>query len=250
MNRPSAAYQTQRQNIGIIAGSGPESGVDLWHKILKNNQKRFGKHFRGDLDAPNVTIISDPRLGLSMELEQHHHQVWESLREDIEDLSQRVVWYAIACNTLNFFAERIRSLNLSARLISFTDCVRAYLRRNHIMQVCLLGARPVMDLGPWSAYRRLPELVDVEVLGDIQDLHRLIYDIKTYGPDHGGLANRFEEMLSGITSRVVLLACTELPLLRGIKTSKTLIDVTELVVEALVDRSFINSTNAARLAKT
>ena len=34
-----------RRCIGIIAGSGPEAGVDLWSKVLRHNQDRFGPRF-------------------------------------------------------------------------------------------------------------------------------------------------------------------------------------------------------------
>ncbi len=59
-----------RKKIGIITGSGPEAGVDLWQKILKINKDILKEDFHGDLDAPNVTIFSVPELGHSMELEK------------------------------------------------------------------------------------------------------------------------------------------------------------------------------------
>jgi aspartate racemase len=241
--KPADEVQSLRHNIGIITGSGPEAGADLWLKILEANKKRFGPHFRGDLDAPNVTIISDPVLGLSMELEKCHEVVWECLRNNVKDLCQRVDWYAIACNTLNFFEDQLKSIDLKAHLVSFADCAAAFIRHHHINRICLLGARPVMDLGPWSAYRRLPEIVEVEVLPDTAGLHQLIYDIKTHGPLHAGISSRFEEMLAGISSEAVLLACTELPLIAGIRTTKTLIDITDLVAKALVERSFTGGTD-------
>jgi aspartate racemase len=239
MNRTDR-NRAQRRNIGIIAGSGPEAGVDLWNKVLAVNKQRFGRDFRGDLDAPHVTIISDPELGLSMELERYHDRVWERLEEDVRTLSGQVAYYAIACNTLNVFEDRIKALDLPGRLISFCDCVLAHIRRHNLRRVCLFGARPVMDLGVWSAYRTLPRLVEVEVLPAAADLHQLIYDVKTYGPRHNGLAARFEEMLGKIESEVVLLACTELPLIPRIRTSKQLVDVTQLVAQELVAHSFVN----------
>jgi aspartate racemase len=243
MNPPDGVHPP-RHNIGIITGSGPEAGADLWCKVLEANKKRFGARYRGDLDAPNVTIISDPELGLSMELERNSAVVWERLQNNVKDLSLRVAWYAIACNTLNVFADQLNALDLPARLVSFADCVTAYIHQHNLRKVCLLGARPVTNLGMWSAYRRLPEIVEVEVLPEAAGLHQLIYDIKSHGPRHDGISPHFEKMLREISSEVVLLACTELPLITGIQTPKTLIDVTELVAETLVERSFTGGTDA------
>ena len=55
-----------RKKIGIITGSGPEAGVDLWMKILEENKRVLKENFRGDLDAPDVTIFSIQQLGHSM----------------------------------------------------------------------------------------------------------------------------------------------------------------------------------------
>ena len=57
-----------RPTLGIITGSGPEAGIDLWAKVLRKNMAAFGQDFRGDLDAPRVVVASEPELGLSMDL--------------------------------------------------------------------------------------------------------------------------------------------------------------------------------------
>ena len=224
-----------RKKIGIITGSGPEAGLDLWAKLLDANKRRLGPLFRGDLDAPCVKIISEPKLGLSMEMDENHGKVWETLEQTAGELADLVDVYAIACNTLNCFQDRLVQLNLPARLISFPDVVQSYVRENRLERICLLGARPVMELGKWSAYRRLPEIVEVETPEDPDDLHQLIYDIKARGGEGGDIRERFEHMLSGIQSRAVLLACTELPLIQNVTTTKNLLDVTALVADKLVD---------------
>jgi aspartate racemase len=236
------AYKNNRtrKTIGIITGSGPEAGVDMWTKILAANKKRLGEDFHGDLDTPRVAIISEPKLGLSMELEQNRDAVWHYLKKTAAKLARLVDYYVIACNTLNYFQQKLEKLDLGARLVCFTDVVSDFVRRNHIRRLCLLGARPVIDLGNWSAYRRLPEIVDVEVPAARDQLHQLIYDIKTHGPQADTIALDFKNLLATIQSNTVLLACTELPLIRNVSTDKTLLDVTELVAAKLVEISFGN----------
>jgi aspartate racemase len=231
-------YQvSRRKTIGIITGSGPEAGVDLWVKVLEANRRRFGEDFRGDLDAPPVTIISEPELGLSMEMAQHAERVWRRLEKAARNLSPLVDCYAVACNTLNCFQDRLSGLALTAPLVSFSDVVAAYIRKHRMETVGLLGAKPVTDLSEWSAYRRLASTVSVEVPKDAEALHQLIYDVKIYGAAHEGFTDRFKSVLEGLKAETVLLACTELPLIPPVTAKKTLLDVTRLVAETLVDIS-------------
>lgn len=227
-----------RPRLGIITGSGPEAGMDMWAKLLEENRRRLGQAFRGDLDAPAVSIISDPELGLSMELQKTEQQVWNALRQDVLALDGTVAAFAIACNTLNLFAERIRELNLRSVFVSFCDVLEHYLRSRGLTRVCLLGARPVAELGEWSPYRSLRQHVTFEPV-QAQALHQLIYDIKALGPRHPELRPRFARLLDSIEADTVMLACTELPLIADIDTDKQLVDVTQLVAEAMLDHSLI-----------
>ena len=230
-----------RPRLGIITGSGPEAGMDMWAKLLEENRRRLGPAFRGDLDAPALSIMSEPELGLSMELEKTEEQVWQVLRDAIYQLNGRVSAFCIACNTLNLFAERIQALELHSEFISFADVLRAYLQRSGVQRVCLLGARPVAELGAWSPYRALQEVVEFETLAEPQRLHQLIYDIKALGPRHPTLRPQLLELLASIDADVVLLACTELPLIADVTTSKQLVDITQLVVEAMLDHTGIHA---------
>lgn len=235
----SLAEPRSRPAIGILTGSGPEAGIDLWTKLLHENRRRLGPAFRGDIDAPAVHVVSDPALGLSMELERTEAQVWAALKADAQALDGRAAVYAIACNTLNLFADRLHALALRAQLLSFTEVVGEHLKRSGAQRVCLLGARPVAELGDWSPYRALRAHFDFEPLGAdaTEALHQLIYDIKWRGAAHPGLRERFAALLAGIKSPMVLLACTELPLVAELPGDERLVDVTQLVAEALLDRT-------------
>jgi aspartate racemase len=224
------------KKIGIITGSGPEAGLDLWKKILQSNRALLGESFRGDLDAPNVTLFSEPLLGLSMELEQYDTVVWDCLSTAAQAMSQRVDYYVIACNTLNYYQPKLDALNLSAKLISFADVVLEYLRENKIGKIALLGARPVTDLGAWSPYQKLIGYLDIELPKPIHavQLHQLIYDVKTFGGEIPEIRSRFRAIIDSLESQTVLLACTELPLIALKSVRHQLIDVTELVARKLV----------------
>jgi len=226
-----------RATIGIVAGSGPEAGLDLWAKVLRHNQAAFGAAFRGDLDAPRVVAVSEPDLGLSMDLAANDAAVWAALRRVLSALSPQVDAFAIACNTLNWYAPRIAALDLDAEFISFQSAIADWIGRTGTARVALLGAAPVTAMGDWSAYRDLRDLVEVEVPADSAALHRLIEDVKRLGSAEATLRPRFKALVESLSSDVVLLACTELPLIADIGTDRTLVDVTDLVAAKLAERS-------------
>lgn len=221
--------------IGIITGSGPEAGIDLWHKILHANRRLQGARFRGDLDAPHVTMFSEPTLGLSMELAEHDTEVWACLKLAAQSIAQRVDYYAIACNTLNYYQPQLDALGLPAKLVSFADVVLSFLHQHDIGRIALLGAKPVTDLGLWSHYRKLAERVEIELPDalTIGELHRLIYDVKTFGGNLPDIQHRFQAIVDALQSDTVLLACTELPLIPPPQTNKRIVDVTDLVAQEL-----------------
>jgi aspartate racemase len=229
------ANPASRKKIGIITGSGPEAGIDLWSKLLAANRRIHGDRFRGDLDAPDVIILSESTLGLSMELAENDWVVWQCLRQAAETIAPRVDYYAIACNTLNYYQPQLEALQLPARLVSFADAVTDYVKEHRIERVALLGARPVTDLGLWSHYRALAEHVRIELPKPAVavQLHQLIYDVKTHGGNDAGIRRRFAEVLRGLESHAVLLACTELPLIPIDAGDRQVVDVTELVARKL-----------------
>ena len=144
---------------------------------------------------------------------------------------------AIASNTLNWFAPRIAELNLSAEFVSFQSVLEEWIANTGVPRLALLGAGPVIEMGEWSAYRDLTDLTEVELPSDPKALHRLIEDVKRLGSDDPSLRPRFKQIVDSLASDVLILACTELPLIADIDTEKTLVDVTDLVADALVVHS-------------
>lgn len=234
----------RRATIGIVAGSGPEAGIDLWAKILRRNAAVLGPAFRGDLDAPRVVVLSEPQLGLSMDLAVNEGPVWETMHSAASRIAAQSDAWAIACNTLNWFAPRIKSLGLPSELVSFPEVVADWLAATGLRKLGLLAAAPVTEMGAWSAYRDLSGLVEIETPADRAALQALIHDVKRLGSADPGLRPRFARIVEAMQADTLLLACTELPLIAGIPTSKTLVDVTDLVADALVARSLAGGDRA------
>lgn len=234
-----------RATIGIVAGSGPEAGIDLWSKVLRRNAVVLGSAFHGDLDAPRVIVLSEPQLGLSMDLAANEAAVWEAIQSTATRIAKECDTWAIACNTLNWYAPRIAGLDLPSEFVSFQTVVADWIRASGIRKLGLLGAAPVTEMGEWSAYRDLAQLVEIEVPADRTTVQDLIYDVKRLGSSDPGLRPRFAEIVEAMRADTLLLACTELPLIADISSSKTLVDVTDLVADALVARSLAVGDRAA-----
>ncbi len=231
--------RSERRRIGLVAGSGPEAGVDLWSKIIEETKTLLAEHYLGDLDGPRVRIISSPILGMSMELERNDVAVWPELERVFDELASQTDYIAIACNTLNYYDRQLKASPRNAELISVADVVTEYLDDHGHSSVALLGAAPVTKLDRWSAYARLSDHFEIEVPTDTGALHQIIYDVKQYGGDHRDVDSRFSDLVSGLKSKTILLACTELPLVPVTVSGKEFVDVTRLLARKLVHKAFV-----------
>jgi aspartate racemase len=224
----------RRLRIGIIAGSGPEAGIDLWSKILRANRETLGEQFGGDVDSPPVVIFSEPVLGLSMDLPRNDEVVWRRLEKAVRDLVPHVDIFTIACNTLHYYADRIRKICGNAVFLDVADVVRSHIKASASGSVALMGAASVASLDEWSPYLAVHREVLFETPADLESLHNLIHDIKLIGGETPDVRSRFIEVVSRLNAPTVFLACTELPLVHASVPGKVLVDVNKLLAENLV----------------
>jgi L-asparaginase len=231
--------ETRRHRIGIIAGSGPEAGIDMWRKVLQEHRTALGSRYRGDIDAPETVIVSLPELGYSMDLEHEEARVWAALQDAARRVAEQVDVFVIACNTLNHFAGRLRALQLPAVLLTPAEAALAEIERRELTRVALLGSRQTLDLDRWSSYRALRDRVQLELPADRERLHRLIEAVKLAGGSSPELEEEFAAFRRELDSDTVLLASTELPLLEGPAASEEsgAIDVSRLLARAAVNWS-------------
>lgn len=226
------------KRIGIISGSGSEAGVDLWSKILLANREYLGSEFKGDLDAPEITIRSVPELGLSIDMEANREEVKDILLSATEDLKDYADLYGIACNTINAF-QRILYLQENApEFVSVADACKEFLSHKFDQPIALLGTRHTMAFGQDSGYADIENLFKFEVAADPFELHQLIEDVKKFGPTGHGLSERLSKIVEELKSDTVLLACTELPLIATFESQKELVDVSDLLAKTLIKRAY------------
>ncbi len=236
-----------RRSIAIVTGNAPESGMALWEAVNGRVRRLLGDENAGDASMPPVRVVSLPELGMTMELDARADDVWDALRPVVEELCEGdVALLAIACNTTQYFVERIRAICEPAGVafVSLPEVVAAWLGAHRVRDVALVGIPYVAQLdGGWSAYADPLQDFDVEQLADgtLERLVELAYRVKEDGPTQGGL-NRLRSILSqGVQSSHVVLALTELSILlplqrKGGRSGKTIVDPVALYAEALARR--------------
>lgn len=233
-----------RYDIGILAGSGPEAGADMWVAILSEWRSALGSSFRGDEDAPAVLIHSDPRLGASMSLDETIDSVRDVVFEHAPSFDASCRSWVIACNTINRLAPDIAAAAPDSSFVGFAEVVESLLDRlGSERRVALLGAAPVARLGQNSPYAALADRLEPLDPVTIDTVHELILDVKRLGPATIELSRRLDDVCAQIDADHLLLACTELPLLAG--TDQRAIDVTRSVASHVV-RQTINKRTVER----
>jgi len=225
----------ERQRLGIIAGSGPEAGLQLWEAILATARTRLGGHYRGDIDAPYVVIVSDPVLGHSMDLRSYQDLVLRHLKEAVQVVDKLADVYAIACVTLHSLLPQIEAVPRSGMLVSVIDSMVAYAKTKSLSEIALISAESFpREENP--LLHNFNEFVTVELPKDPSLVRALVLDIKRLGGKDRDVIRRFRRLVDSLTSETVMLACTDLPLVQTRIEGRRIVDCTELLAKSIVDR--------------
>jgi len=244
---PRPPHLTGRRSIAILTGNAPESGIAVWQKVNDFVRELLGKENTGDSSMPPVRVISLPELGMTMELNGRAEDVWAKLAPAIAELcATDTAILAIACNTTQYFVERIRALTDPAgvEFVCLPEVVAAWLQAQQVRDVALVGIPYVADLAAgWSAYAEPLREFHVEELDErtFAQLIELAYRVKEEGATEGGL-NKLRSILNhGVQSSHVVLALTELSMLlarqrRTGRSGKTMVDPLSLYAECLARR--------------
>lgn len=225
------------KSIGIIAGAGPEAGIDLWKKILEANRRHHGDNFRGDIDAPEVLVHSIPELGFAMNLQEHESRLWAALLRAITHMDSQTNLLCIACNVLHTFADRIRALDTTLDLVSIVDVTCDHICSAGINRVGFLSISSVMALEGNSPYAALRDSANIVTAADSAAVDVLIREVKRHGASFPGLRERYDDIVRDLGVDSVILACTELPLLSHPLPGIEQIDATRLLADEVVRRS-------------
>lgn len=244
-NQNSTVLATKQKAIGIIGGSGPEAGIDIFAKILAQHRKKLGKSYRSDRDAPNIVLMSiadlgGPRTPIDLQpgnSEGTYDASLKALIETVQKMLPLVDAFCLACNTLHTMETNILDTIVDADRdpSSFVSMVGETIRecQTHLKQrgipntkIAILGGPATMD---FSEKSRSSGKRFLEALGkdsfyllpprEVKILQAIIWQIKDDGrsPTSGEALEAYKCLLKDLATKhgvsICLLNCTELPLI-------------------------------------
>eukprot|EP00397_Hematodinium_sp_SG-2012_P010213 GEMP01010322.1.p1 GENE.GEMP01010322.1~~GEMP01010322.1.p1 ORF type:complete len:261 (+),score=52.20 GEMP01010322.1:59-841(+) len=245
--------------IGIITGSGPQAGIDLWQKILLLNQEAIERERRygGDADAPHVIVHSVPKIGgphFVSKLEKsspEYEPLMKALQDTIILISRDCDVFCICCHTLHFleaeiqaFVDKLRTDGHEvAQFMSIVATTRDAIIKSGAHKVSIMGSLLSSDVEGKSPYRCMTKIPGVECKAAADKCRQLQQDAiaacKQNGPENPRVLSNMSAVLAELGSLdMLVLACTEFPLIASYcpKTVHAqLFDPTEELARRLLD---------------
>jgi aspartate racemase len=234
------------ETIGVLTGNPCDSGLDLCGGVITHIRHLLGKNSLGDVSMPKILVVSNPEIGISMEMDIREDALRQALLGGIEELcAAGAKILAHPAHTTHFFAPEMAKCAAAkgARFLSMVDATVAWLRKEGVTEIALLGTHYVTDFNSrWSVYR--DALEGIEVHHPSQEgwnkIHDLGYAVQQTGPNPQWF-NWMRDLLKDEVPekcKHVVLAMTEFsPVVRHLKNkgrrSKILIDPVDVYAEAI-----------------
>jgi len=216
------------KSIGIVGGAGPLAGAALLERVLSLSGNTYGCY--KDADFPQVTLLSFPfseMLSPEMDIEQLRQELSACLNQ-LRKNGAAVL--GIACNTLHAFLDEKDDL---ADLIHLPRVLSAEIRTAKIpLVLCTSTSRQ------FGLHKQFFPCVYPEPCMQVQ-IDRLIDQILK-GVEKQAVIQELLKVLEAVTSRTIILGCTELSLFTKHLSScnKWIIDPLEILANKLLEKSF------------
>jgi aspartate racemase len=221
------------KKIGILGGMGPEATAQLYFRIIKLFQRRYGAKY--DADFPEIIILNLPIPDV---VESPQQKVKCKLIYGLKKLaSAKVDFIAIPCNTINCYMPDFRN-EVSVPIIN--------LLRETVSEVQRLKLKRIGLLATEMSIRK--KIYD-KILGGIKMITPNLKQQKAVTQIilrvmAGEKRNSDKKMLQEIIlylrrkgAEKIILGCTELPLL--VKNNKDTLSTIEILAKAVVTKSIV-----------
>lgn len=227
------------KTIGILGGMGPEASANLYQKMIKYAQTRYGAV--QDEDYPPIIVYSLPLDGFDEKGISDFPLVKKQLIEGVKRLEfAGCDLIVIACNTVHHFYPAMQGA-VSIPILNIVEESLNRVKESGFQQIGLFASQSTVELKLYElAFEKkgikvvLPNKHQQEklnrviekVMGGHQGLHEVI-SLKEIA---------FEFMQRG--AQAIVMGCTEIPLaINQTHTDIKLFDTIEIIVEAAVDFS-------------
>src|SRR3989344_6878769 len=199
------------KTIGILGGMGPEATAELYLRIIRIFQTRYGA--RDDADFPRIFICSVPLPDVvgSVDTGDEVRDCLITAAMQLESVGCDFI--AVPCNTVSYFLQDIRS-SLSIPVLSVPEEVAKIVKRDNFEKVGLLATAMTIKKDLYgSVLKEVEIIVPTKEKTDI--LTKVILNLMS--------GNKLEEdrrVINGMIKNLqekgaerIILGCTELPLL-------------------------------------
>lgn len=233
--------KNKMKTIGILGGMGAEATVDLYMGIWKHYQTNFGAKY--DNDFPPVIIYSVPIPDVVESLENEKLTL-EMLQATAQTLEKGGVdFIVIACNTVQFLLDKIRQA-VKIPVVGIAEVNAQYLQGKGIKKTGILATKATIEK---KVYDGALDKIGIELIRPSEEDQAIVTEVimtqlagKTTETETKKLANVAEQLKSQ-GAEVVLLACTDLPLVFSQKdTDVPLINCTEIYANKAAELSVVD----------
>lgn len=223
------------KTIGILGGMGPEATSELYLKIIRIFQKRYGA--RGDADYPPMFLYNLPLPDVVQKASNVESILITALKTLRGAGSDFVV---IPCNTADCILKIAKNEN-KIPLISIVDETARFVKLRKYKKVGLLATSLTVRT---EIYSKSLNEAGIQLIApnerEQEKLTQIILNILE-GSKNSGDVIRMEEIIQRMASdgaEAVILGCTELPLLiTQSNAGVELINTISILAEAAVRES-------------
>jgi len=227
--------EVKAKTLGIIGGMGPAATLDLFNKILKATPaKRDQDHIHIIID--NFPQIPDRTAFLLGKGENPLPYILKSVRT-LERANVDVL--CMPCNTAHYFVEDIRK----ATPLPFISIIESTLNeiRSRFKNSKNIGLLATDGTIIGRVYHNIFEVEGDKIIAPLEEkqheVMKIVYSIKAGKMEEN--VQTFEEIIEHMKflgSEVVILGCTELPiLLKYFEPSLPVIDATSCLAKEIVN---------------
>lgn len=223
--------------IGILGGMGPDATADLYMKIIKLCQKKYGA--KCDSDYPQIIINSIPAPQMIDGLDElKRTELFNILADGVKKLESAGADFVItACNTICYFLPELRK-EVSIPILSIIDETVKKNKEKKIKKVGLLATTTTVKEGIYE--KKLEKFGIKTVLPNKKSQVKVTEIIRKAIAGEKSKADR--DILKNIIKSLkakraegVILGCTDLPLIiRRNNFNTQMFDSTEILAESAV----------------
>ena len=229
-----------RKTIGILGGMGPGASADLYLKLIKTCQQKY--RARLDEDYPPIVIYNLPAPQMIDSL-KNRRKLLRLLIYGVRKLENAGAdFIMLACNTIHYFLPELRQA-VSIPIVSIMEEVGKLLAKNRVEKVGLLATTTTVkqkvyesELNGFGISTLVPDkrsqnkltgIIGKIVAGELNEKDRIYL-------------KSLIEALKSKDAELVILGCTDLPLLITQRDSDMpLVDTLQVLADVAVSKSVV-----------